>query len=132
MNHDYSLCSTYPTLLAVPKDIKDSELVEMSSFRTRGRLPVAVWRSHTNGSVIIRCSQPRVGVSDARNRMDERFFHWLSKSHHKVHLFDARPKISAMANRLRGGGFEKHRIYKTKPRFLNIDNIHTMRHCLGR
>ncbi len=48
----------------------------------------------------------------------------------KVVIFDARPKLSAQANRLKGGGFEDTRHYRNSEIiFCDIDNIHEVRSC---
>jgi hypothetical protein len=128
-NLNYLLCETYPSLLSVPQAISDSDLIALSNYRTKARIPVAVWRSIENRSVILRCSQPKVGMTDTRNKRDERLFKLLAKQVTQVYIFDARPKLSALANKLRGGGVESGKVYP-KRIFLNIDNIHVMRHAL--
>jgi len=47
---------------------------------------------------------------------------------HEVAIFDARPYLSALANRCLGGGFEDQRYYDNcYLTFLGIDNIHAVR-----
>ncbi|KAK9168451.1 hypothetical protein Syun_000591 [Stephania yunnanensis] len=43
INSNYTMCSTYPSLLIVPKNISDEEVLQASSFRARGRLPAVSW-----------------------------------------------------------------------------------------
>lgn len=43
----------------------------------------------------------------------------------KVVIYDARPKLNAQANRLKGGGFEDIKYYRNSEIFFcDIDNIH--------
>lgn len=45
-------------------------------------------------------------------------------------IYDARPKISATANRIKGGGYEDLRNYRNSELvFCDIDNIHEVRKC---
>ena len=44
INASYTFCSSYPSVLVVPKQTSDSDLLLARSFRTRHRLPVFVWR----------------------------------------------------------------------------------------
>jgi hypothetical protein len=46
-------------------------LKRSSDGRFLRRLPVAVWRSREHGSVLLRSSQPRVGLFSWRNAQDE-------------------------------------------------------------
>ena len=42
-NQDFSLCETYPKVLAVPSSCSDEEIRSVAAFRSKGRLPVSVW-----------------------------------------------------------------------------------------
>ena len=51
----------------------------------------------------------------------------------KLYIFDARPKINAMVNRLNGGGFENVNHYNNVVlTFCEIDNIHVARNSLNK
>ena len=54
----------------VPKEFDDSMLENAATFRMLCRFPSAVWR-HEGGSVLLRASQPVVGVFCQRNTDDE-------------------------------------------------------------
>ncbi len=69
-NDRYTLCSTYPTRIIVPKSLTDTAIERVKSFRSRARIPSLVYR-HYNGSVILRSAQPRVGLTFGRCREDE-------------------------------------------------------------
>jgi len=76
-NFEYELCSTYPKLLVVPSAFSEEALPQVAQFRTKGRLPVCVWRHPTNLSVICRSSQPRVGLSLQRSTYDQEYLRAL-------------------------------------------------------
>ena len=61
INHDYSVCATYPTLLGVPAAVSDELVVNASAFRSRNRFPALSYLA-TNGRCITRASQPLVGI----------------------------------------------------------------------
>ena len=45
-----------------------------------------------------------------------------------VHIYDARPYLNAMANKVNGKGFEETRFYKNcEIFFMDIENIHNVR-----
>jgi hypothetical protein len=45
-------------------------------------------------------------------------------------IIDARPKLNAIANTAKGGGYETAENYQCKMDFLDIENIHVMRDSL--
>ena len=48
-----------------------------------------------------------------------------------IMIFDARPKVNAVANQAMGKGFESEKLYKqSRVKFLNIANIHVMRESI--
>jgi hypothetical protein len=50
----------------------------------------------------------------------------------KIHILDARPKANAVANKLKGFGYESKSAYENMEfTFLDIQNIHTMRSSLA-
>ena len=42
-NHNFTLCETYPKVLAVPSSCSDEDIRSVAAFRSKGRLPVSVW-----------------------------------------------------------------------------------------
>eukprot|EP00042_Codosiga_hollandica_P030758 m.180595 g.180595 ORF g.180595 m.180595 type:complete len:400 (+) comp53446_c0_seq19:367-1566(+) len=130
-NSQYELCSTYPSVFAVPASVSDDALRNVAAFRSRGRIPVLSW-IHANGASMTRCSQPRVGVAGKRNADDEAYFQTLININQtdktKLYIVDARPKANALANQAKGLGFESEANYpRTEVLFANIHNIHAMR-----
>eukprot|EP00042_Codosiga_hollandica_P030763 m.180787 g.180787 ORF g.180787 m.180787 type:complete len:624 (+) comp53446_c0_seq38:367-2238(+) len=133
-NSQYELCSTYPSVFAVPASVSDDALRNVAAFRSRGRIPVLSW-IHANGASMTRCSQPRVGVAGKRNADDEAYFQTLININQtdktKLYIVDARPKANALANQAKGLGFESEANYpRTEVLFANIHNIHAMRESL--
>uniref|UniRef100_A0A8C9U4G1 Myotubularin n=1 Tax=Scleropages formosus TaxID=113540 RepID=A0A8C9U4G1_SCLFO len=133
LNQNYELCDTYPTVLVVPKKATDEDLRKVAAFRSRGRIPVLSWIHPENQAVIVRCSQPLVGMSGKRSKDDERYLELIREANGTVRLtiFDARPNVNAVANKATGGGYEGDDAYQNADLvFLDIHNIHVMRESL--
>ncbi|XP_028415229.1 myotubularin-related protein 3-like [Dendronephthya gigantea] len=77
INSKFKLCSSYPKLHIVPGNITDEKLENIAKFRSSNRFPSAVWRHSENGSVIVRCSQPEVGMLYWRCADDEYYLKTL-------------------------------------------------------
>ncbi|KAH3763759.1 myotubularin-related protein 1/2 [Pelomyxa schiedti] len=125
------VASSYPRTLCVPSAIDDTQLEKVMHFRSKGRIPAVVFRFQLNGTVMLRCSQPAVGMLGKRCEEDELLFATLANPlcspapTHRVLIFDARPKINALANKLKGMGYETYS--NCKMSFLGIENIHAIR-----
>lgn len=134
INEKYGLCDTYPQLLAVPASLKNEELQEAAKFRSRGRIPVLSWIHPESFATITRCSQPMSGVAGKRSREDEKVVSSIMDSNaqsHRIFIYDARPKVNALANMAKGGGYESEDAYANAELiFLDIANIHVMRESL--
>ncbi|XP_066920210.1 myotubularin-related protein 2-like [Clytia hemisphaerica] len=135
LNKDYRLCDTYPAVLAVPHQISDEEVQKCATCRSKSRFPVLSWLHPSNNASITRCSQPNVGVGGVRrNKDDEKYISAILEANlqcHKLFIMDARPKINAVANQAKGGGYEDIEKYQnTELVFLDIANIHVMRDSL--
>lgn len=135
INEKYELCDTYPALFAVPASVSDEDLKKVSAFRSRERIPVLSWVHPKNSASITRASQPNAGlVGKTRNKDDEKYFQAILDTNargHKLIIMDARPKINALANQAKGGGYEMQENYQnTELVFLDIANIHVMRESL--
>ncbi|XP_012673267.2 myotubularin isoform X1 [Clupea harengus] len=133
VNEDYKLCDTYPTILVVPYKATDDDLQKVATFRSRCRIPVLSWIHKENQAVIVRCSQPLVGMSGKRNKDDERYLEMIREANAttKLTIYDARPNVNAVANKATGGGYEGDDAYQNAELvFLDIHNIHVMRESL--
>ncbi|KAJ7530934.1 hypothetical protein O6H91_14G025600 [Diphasiastrum complanatum] len=140
-NADYTMCPTYPSLFVVPASVSDDEVQQAAIFRARGRVPVLCWLHPENGAVLVRSSQPLIGIMmNSRSNADEKlvatFCTSISQKHfqrRKLYIADARPRKNALANGAMGGGSESSANYfHSEVVFLGIDNIHAMRDSLGR
>eukprot|EP00092_Neocalanus_flemingeri_P006263 GFUD01006737.1.p1 GENE.GFUD01006737.1~~GFUD01006737.1.p1 ORF type:complete len:639 (-),score=187.44 GFUD01006737.1:255-2171(-) len=133
-NEKYQLCDTYPAVVGVPAMISSEELVEVAKFRSKGRIPVLSWLHPDSLASITRCSQPLVGVAGRRCREDERLVQNIMDANaqsHRIYIYDARPKVNAVANMAKGGGYESEDSYQNAEFvFLDIHNIHVMRESL--
>uniref|UniRef100_A0A8C2PU65 Myotubularin n=1 Tax=Cyprinus carpio TaxID=7962 RepID=A0A8C2PU65_CYPCA len=133
INKNYELCDTYPTILVVPYKATDEDLKRVATFRSRCRIPVLSWFHKENHAVIMRCSQPLVGMSGKRNKDDERYLDLIREANGttKLTIYDARPNVNAVANKATGGGYEGDDAYQNAELvFLDIHNIHVMRESL--
>ncbi|KAM5221320.1 myotubularin isoform 2-T2 [Ctenodactylus gundi] len=134
INKCYELCDTYPALLVVPYLASDEDLRRVAAFRSRNRIPVLSWIHPENKMVIVRCSQPLVGMSGKRNKDDEKYLDVIRETNRqisKLTIYDARPNVNAVANKATGGGYESDDTYHNAELFfLDIHNIHVMRESL--
>lgn len=67
-------------------------------------LKVLSWIHPESQATITRCSQPMVGVSGKRSKEDEKYLQAIMDSNaqsHKIFIFDARPSVNAVANKVR-------------------------------
>uniref|UniRef100_A0ACD6ACV0 Uncharacterized protein n=1 Tax=Avena sativa TaxID=4498 RepID=A0ACD6ACV0_AVESA len=119
VNSSYSLCSTYPSQLIVPRSISDEDLWQASTFRAGRRLPIISWCDPESGAVLARSSQPLVGLMmNFRNNADEKLVSALCPptfdpkgTPRKLYIVDARPRANALANGAKGGGSEHAQTY---------------------
>lgn len=61
------------------------------------------WIHPENKTVIVRCSQPLVGMSGKRNKEDERYLDVIRETNRQVNkltIYDARPNVNAVANKV--------------------------------
>ncbi len=125
VNSDFSISTTYPDTLLVPSGMSDDELRKVGDFRSMGRIPALSWLHPSNNSVMLRCSQPNageflissnntpfqnfnatllyyylVGIIGTHCIEDEKLFGLVEVKY----IFDARPKINAVANQMKGKG----------------------------
>ncbi|KAL6060525.1 Myotubularin- protein 2 [Balamuthia mandrillaris] len=136
INQDYSLCSSYPAVFVVPDGISHSALFAVAKFRSRGRIPILSWKHPATQASIVRCSQPKTGVSRNSCPEDQNLLQAILKATPnatRLHILDARPKANAMANTAMGAGYELAGDYANcSLSFLGIANIHVMRDSLRR
>lgn len=124
---------TYPQRVYVPSSISDEDLARCAIFRSRNRFPALSFYFKLKDTSLWRCSQNNVGVFGKRSSYDEKMLECIggTNSHtEKVVIVDARSKMSAQANRLKGGGFEYEEYYTNCTMYFGgIDNIHGVRNA---
>lgn len=122
------ICETYPNFIYTLKDITDEELKKCADFRTKKRFPALTWNSKNNKGSLWRSSQNKTGVIQKRSVDDEKLLKLLQLSTQKLHIYDARPYLNALANKMKGAGFENSLNYvNSQVFFCDIDNIHVVR-----
>ena len=137
VNKDYSLCETYPKFLIAPKKISDEDLKTASQYRTKNRLPILAYYYYNNDSdkvpTIWRSAQNKGGIMGSKkNEFDMNLISCIREKSKNLFIYDCRPRLNAIANRLNGGGFENTDHYDNIDlTFCEIDNIHKARNALN-
>lgn len=138
-NNKFELCSSYPSYFYVPSIITDDELVKIADFRSSRRIPAVCWHNRAKRNVMVRSSQPLVGLSNNFCELDEKMIaeyrlascavdSYSSSSNTPFYIFDARSNTAANGNKIAGKGTENTLRYEhCKLRYMEIENIHTMR-----
>jgi BMFP domain-containing protein YqiC len=133
VNENFKLSDTYPQKFVVPRTVTNEQLMEVSTFRSKGRIPVLSWFNPRNRAAITRSSQPLVGLMRASSAADqsllEAIYHAAgAEKARKLLIVDMRPRANAVANQAKGAGFENTAQYGwCDIKFMNIENIHVMR-----
>jgi hypothetical protein len=138
INKDFSVCPTYPKFLVEPKDMTDEELRQSASYRSKGRLPIFTYYYNGNSDKrntpsIWRSAQNKRGIiGNKTSASDIKLLNTISKLGGRLFIYDCRPKINALVNRVNGGGYENVDHYdKVSIYFCEIDNIHKARKALN-
>ena len=135
LNEKYELCESYPKFLITPGKLSDLYLKNSAAFRTKNRVPTLSYFYSLNRGSIWRSSQTKVGLTNQRNQYDEELLYCMKKIslNERIVIFDARPYLSAYANKLKGAGFENVDFYPgAEIHFCQIENIHTARNALNK
>ena len=110
--------------------ITDQQLKQASQYRTKGRLPILAYYYMGNIEdnsnyvpTIWRSAQTKSGISGNRNRFDEDLLLDITKISKKkrLYIYDCRPYLSAVANKLKGAGYENKDHYHKINMEINID-----------
>ncbi|KAM6462453.1 myotubularin-related protein 9 [Liasis olivaceus] len=124
INKDFSVCSSYPSVVTVPKSIDDESLRKVATFRYGGRFPVLSYYHKKNGMVIMRSSQPLTGTNGRRCKEDEKLINATLRVGKRGYIIDTRSLNVAQQARAKGGGFEQEvhypqwrRIHKSIERY---------------
>ena len=130
-NDKFEICATYPQLVLLPQSVTADVATQCAEFRSKHRLPCLSWFS--SSGCIYRCAQPMTGPLSTHSEADEALVGELRQvgEHGKLVIFDCRSHSAAAANSLKGAGLEDPSRYVNCQRvFLDIGNIHAMRHSL--
>ena len=129
-NFAYDLCSTYPSLIILPKEfsMNRKKLESVARFRSRARIPAITWFNRKNQAILSRSSQPLTGLKQSICIEDEELLQLLSGGK-RMFVIDARGPAAVAGNQLvRGKGAELPSRYRDLIfLFMGIGNIHTMR-----
>ena len=126
-NSNFSFCSSYPEKIIVPNMAK-KDLEKCAIFRSKKRIPTLTYR-HKNEFCIWRSSQTKSGFM-GKNEKDVVFLTKIAERAKKLIVYDARPKLNAMANKFKGAGYENTNNYPNinmEVIFCGIPNIHAVR-----
>ncbi|CAO4378781.1 unnamed protein product [Caenorhabditis nigoni] len=111
VNENFTVCSSYPEKVIVPKGIGDDYLKISATFREASRFPVLSYFHKETKSPIVRCSQPLIGPTNRRCREDETILNSLITIN-RGYIIDTRSKSAASAAKAKGGGAEPQGNYR--------------------
>lgn len=117
INSSHQFSPTYPSVLVLPTSISDEQLYRVADFRSRKRIPAISWvgkiTTTSNQVVLLRSSQPSVGMLGARCEEDEHLLQSFCSAVqcNKLRIIDARPSANAISQCALGGGYENHLNY---------------------
>ena len=140
LNKNFFLCESYPEFLIAPSNITDKQLQQAALYRTKGRLPIMAYYYMGNIDenskyvpTIWRSAQNKGGLMGSKkNENDINLIKSIKNMSKNLFIYDCRPKLNAMANRLNGGGYENMDHYDNLDlTFCEIDNIHKARSSLN-
>lgn len=127
---------TYPRQVYVPNDMDDEDVARCAIFRSRHRFPALSYYHQGSGTSIWRASQNQTGIFNKRSEYDEKMLRCIGETNEytdQVLIVDARSKVSAQCNRVKGGGYEYEEYYTNcNMYFGGIDNIHGVRDAYRR
>lgn len=139
LNSNYNLCATYPSVLVFPGAVQDEDIQGASADRSINRLPALVWLHPDTKAPLCRAAQPMSGMSGNSIEQDKKMCVAIKQSCPTglpLRIADARPKLNANANAMQGKGFENISFLGgpavASIAFLDIDNIHVVRHSLAK
>lgn len=134
-NSSFNYCSTYPKKLVVPSSMSDNDIKICGSFRTRNRFPSLTYQFPKNKRCIWRSSQSRGGVTNQKCMQDVKLLTQISEVGKKLLVYDARPFLNAIANQLKGNGYENKKHYpkiNMEVIFCDMPNIHSVRYSINK
>jgi hypothetical protein len=126
---------------------KEATLNEIIAYREKNRIPVLVYlfklkpeseKGRTSYSSLWRSGQVKSGIMNKQCQADIELVQAIGRlkfnnqnSENKAYIFDCRPFINAVGNRVNGKGYLDNSSYNIfDVHFADIDNIHVMREAL--
>lgn len=129
INREYDYAPTYPAVLVLPARASDAMMAAVAPFRSKARVPALTWMHPVTGATMWRCSQPRVGMSNATNASDEALLGMIREAsrdpRQPLLIVDCRPHANALANKAGGWGYESY--MGCNLIFCGMNNIHALR-----
>lgn len=105
LNKSFNVCHTYPDYLIFPSTLTDSELRDACLYRTKNRLPVLSYYFNPSNKQkfgsLWRSSQTKSGLTQNRSAYDEKLLKSIGELGNKLVIYDARPYLAALANRVK-------------------------------
>lgn len=128
----YQQYQEYIYIYIIVQNLSDEIIKKACVFRSRNRFPVLTWTHPTCQCGLFRSAQPQVGaIGTNRCIEDEMILKSIQDSCPQrkcIFIADCRNKISAIANRAPGGGYENKSNYNgAEIEFFGIANIHKLR-----
>jgi len=133
-------CESYPSEVVIPALLDPEEVLKTAKYRTKHRLPALTYCYKVEGQPSVclwRSSQCKPGFARQRSPEDEQFLRLIGNPFNRnagkdglvsLHIYDARPYLNAVANKMNGKGYENQSYYRNiEIFFLDIDNIHGVR-----
>ncbi|XP_068513910.1 myotubularin-related protein 9-like isoform X1 [Anas acuta] len=111
LNRDFTTCPTYPAGVIVPAAVSDDTLRRAARFRQGGRFPVLSYYHPSNGTVMLRSSQPLTGPNRKRCPEDEVLLGTVLDEGERGFIIDTRSAQAAKQARMMGGGTEPKSSY---------------------
>ena len=131
-NNNYKICESYPKNIIIPSNFSREDIIKCAKYRAKRRFPILTYYYKKNDCSIWRSSQTmsNFGFSD-----NEKEIELLTKiaGIKKLIIYDARPKINALANVLKGAGYENINNYPNismEIKYCDMSNIHSVRNSL--
>ncbi|MCQ2821016.1 MAG: hypothetical protein MJ252_27475 [archaeon] len=139
MNGDFVICDTYPEILYLPatKCFSEADIKKAMVYRSKNRIPILSYFLKESNGTIWRCSQNKPGLKNLKNEYDDKLLNFIgslsTNKDTKLIIYDARPFLAAMGNRVKGGGYEDTEgLNNAKIIFCEIGNIHDVRGSLNK
>ncbi len=130
--NNYKICESYPKQFIIPSYLNEDDIMKCGKYRTKKRLPVLTYFYKKNGCSIWRSSQPKPKFGLKISDKDVELLKKIAGIKNLI-IFDARPKLNAIANSLKGAGFENVNNYpdiSMEIEFCGMSNIHDVRNSL--